>query len=471
MRDWRLIPGNYTIGDLSSPIAVCQLGKSKIDLPERLYAIKGNLMTANVGIARLVKNVNRNPNLRFLAIVGDDVAGFLPGQALLALQEHGVDDDKHIIGAKGYDPELHSLSEQDIATFRNKFEIFDYRNEPEQEVREKLENIQPLQNPLPLKPVIQEIESETQLSPQQKQLKTETIIGETIATVWPKTLRKVRLYGTRQKVTIGEKAIPTREILGLAVQVDKPLKDRIPDGYHRTKEELDTYVEQSFLNPNPREGHYTYGSRMHNHGNLAGTIHYLKEYEDTRRAVVATWDPKQDVGNHSPPCLTLVQFFKRNGKLHSLSYWRSHDMYGAAPDNWYGLSALMKHVAAKLDCQVGKLMTISASAHIYEHDLKNVADVIGEYPKQLAAKYRAWNKDQKGYFIITLDRDAEIITVKHYNNHNDLLHILNGANPKQLARTIADHIPSLKPYHFLYLGRELEKAKRALKTGKEYIQE
>jgi len=58
---------------------------------------------------------------------------FKPGQSLVALSEHGVDDEKKIVGAAGYDPVLATLSPDQIKQFREQVEVLDWTGEEDVE--------------------------------------------------------------------------------------------------------------------------------------------------------------------------------------------------------------------------------------------------------------------------------------------------------------------------------------------------
>jgi tetrahydromethanopterin S-methyltransferase subunit A len=67
-------------------------------------AIVGPLHTENLGIERIIRNVLANPNIRFLLICGEDTRqaiGHLPGQSLVSLFAHGLEEDGRIRGDDG----------------------------------------------------------------------------------------------------------------------------------------------------------------------------------------------------------------------------------------------------------------------------------------------------------------------------------------------------------------------------------
>ncbi len=124
------------MGDPSGPVAVCALTSERlidplVGLPG--VAIAGIVYTANLGITRIVVNVTANPAIRFLLICGRDSALFKPGQSLVALSEHGVDGEKKIVGAAGYDPVLATLSPEQIKQFRQQVEVLDWSGEEDLE--------------------------------------------------------------------------------------------------------------------------------------------------------------------------------------------------------------------------------------------------------------------------------------------------------------------------------------------------
>jgi len=136
---WPVIAGSYEIGDPQGPIALCVLtSESLIDPLVRLsgVAIAGKVYTANLGITRIVLNVTANPAIRFLLICGKDSPLFHPGQSLVALAERGVDENRRIVGAIGYEPVLSTLDLALVAQFRQQVEVIDWAGE---------ENIQALE--------------------------------------------------------------------------------------------------------------------------------------------------------------------------------------------------------------------------------------------------------------------------------------------------------------------------------------
>jgi tetrahydromethanopterin S-methyltransferase subunit A len=131
---WPAIAGSFQVGDPDGPVAVCALTSDELIAPLASVAgvaIAGKVYTANLGIERIVLNVTANPAIRFLLICGKDSPLFHPGQSLVALAEHGLDAERRIIGASGYDPVLPTLPLERVARFRRQIEALDWSGESE----------------------------------------------------------------------------------------------------------------------------------------------------------------------------------------------------------------------------------------------------------------------------------------------------------------------------------------------------
>lgn len=84
--------------------------------------------------------------------------------------------------------------------------------------------------------------------------------------------------------------------------------------------------------------------------------------------------------------------------------------------------------------------------------------------------------DPQGFFVIEVH--PREIRVEYYSNIYKENRIVSGRLEKvfigitadALSDVIAQHVPFLRPEHFLYLGRELQKAQIALEQKKKYVQ-
>ena len=128
---WPPLPGDYHVIRYGAPVAVCTLNSDAVAgmlaamRPEGL-AIAGTMHTENLGIERVIRNVNANPHIRFLILCGEDTRqsiGHLPGQSLESLFREGLDERQRIIGARGKRPVLKNVTREQVASFLRQVEL------------------------------------------------------------------------------------------------------------------------------------------------------------------------------------------------------------------------------------------------------------------------------------------------------------------------------------------------------------
>jgi thymidylate synthase len=188
----------------------------------------------------------------------------------------------------------------------------------------------------------------------------------TIKNGWETLVKRVMQKGSEIN---DERGSLTLELRNTVVTMNQPLELEIPDGYFWSGEKLEIYAEQ-FLSDDKQGFVYTYGNRLRKHfegvDQIKEAINRLKNCKESRRAISVTWDPPIDTQSEEVPCMILVDFKIREGKLHTTGLWRSHDIYGAWFPNAVGLTHLSRYVAGEVGVEVGSLTIHSISAHIYQ---------------------------------------------------------------------------------------------------------
>lgn len=129
---WPPVPGSYSALRYHAPVAVCTLNSSELLGQLKAQAtvglsIVGTLHTENLGIERIIRNVQANPNIRHLVVAGKDTEqriGHLPGASLLSLFSGGVDERGRIVGAPGRRPVLKNVGREDVERFRRQVEVY-----------------------------------------------------------------------------------------------------------------------------------------------------------------------------------------------------------------------------------------------------------------------------------------------------------------------------------------------------------
>lgn len=86
--------------------------------------------------------------------------------------------------------------------------------------------------------------------------------------------------------------------------------------------------------------------------------------------------------------------------------------------------------------------------------------------------------DPNGFFVIEIDRKKDEIRVEYYSNvyrgkkivSGNIKKVFSGKKADALCDTIVTNVPDLLPTHYMYLGRELQRAQCALEKNNKYIQ-
>ncbi len=125
--DWPPVPGDFEVGDLTSAVAICTLGK-RIAVPCK-YAIIGTCKTENIGIERVIVNVVSNPLIRFFILAGPEVPGHHTGASIRALYDFGIESDtRRIVEAPGAIPYIENIPVEAVERFREQVEFIDMMN-------------------------------------------------------------------------------------------------------------------------------------------------------------------------------------------------------------------------------------------------------------------------------------------------------------------------------------------------------
>ncbi len=172
-----------------------------------------------------------------------------------------------------------------------------------------------------------------------------------------------------------------REVRDVGVTVLEPLSGWPIKGSGWNVPALEQYAKQ-LLSPDDDGFDYTYGRRLRQYpiswwkmglgerdieqDQLKAVISRLQHSPNTRRAVAITWIPEVDNVNENVPCLQVVDFLLRDGRLSLAAFFRSWDCGRAAPANMYGLGKLLSYVAGGIWVPVGSLTIMAASCQEYE---------------------------------------------------------------------------------------------------------
>jgi len=79
--------------------------------------------------------------------------------------------------------------------------------------------------------------------------------------------------------------------------------------------------------------------------------------------------------------------------------------------------------------------------------------------------------DKEGYFVIMPEHESKTILVEHYSNNNQLLHIIQGENARNMYWAIIENNWVSELSHAAYLGKELTLAELSIISGNKYVQD
>jgi thymidylate synthase len=123
----------------------------------------------------------------------------------------------------------------------------------------------------------------------------------------------------------------------------------------------------------------SYAGRLYDYGEsgrdqVQWVIERLKADPTSRSATITTFEPLLDTTYI--PCVSLLDFWVREGELEAIVYAHSIDFGAKGYGNLVELACLMERVAAGVGLEVGRLDFVVKSAHIYEPDLALMHDVV-----------------------------------------------------------------------------------------------
>ena len=123
----------------------------------------------------------------------------------------------------------------------------------------------------------------------------------------------------------------------------------------------------------------SYASRLFDYGGVGRdqvewVIERLRADPTSRSATITTFEPLLDTTYI--PCVSLLDFWIRDGALEQVVYAHSIDFGAKGYGNLVELAWLQEHVASALGVPVGRLDFIIKSAHVYETELEYMNTVL-----------------------------------------------------------------------------------------------
>jgi thymidylate synthase len=108
---------------------------------------------------------------------------------------------------------------------------------------------------------------------------------------------------------------------------------------------------------------------------IAWVVDRLRADPECRSATITTFQPLTDTSY--VPCVSMLDFWLRDGALELVVYAHSLDFGKKAYGNLVELARLQHHVAGELGVAPGALVVHAKSAHVYEPEWSAMASIIG----------------------------------------------------------------------------------------------
>jgi thymidylate synthase len=178
---------------------------------------------------------------------------------------------------------------------------------------------------------------------------------------------------------------PTREVALLTLVVAQPAPDdeviaRVGDPDWLGWMHDNFFVEKDV----PELGDAkSYAVRLFNYAGagrdqIAWVTERLRADPECRSATITTFQPLTDTSY--VPCVSMLDFWLRDGALELVVYAHSLDFGKKAYGNLVELARLQDHVAAELGVPRGRLVVHAKSAHIYEPEWALMASIAERGP-------------------------------------------------------------------------------------------
>lgn len=451
-------------------IAITTLWTEKNKIAEHInndYCLIANYYDVYNGFEPMIRNCLSNPHIRYIIIVGNDKSG--SKSVLINFFNHGINDgfikntdvplpkdipEDYILLVK---ENIKLIDLTDKINDNNDFEFIG--NLIDEQIN--LINLNGVLEPY-IEPIIfPKTEQVIDVFPSEPLY---TIKGDYVGELWLQALNIINSYGVKTKST-NDDSNEIRECINLVSILNKenPDEPNMFDYFIFDKDYLFDYYKEFTTNFIPQGTSYTYGSKFNNDNQIDKIINKIKENKYSKRNYITTWNTS-DLDIENPPCVISLQINIQNNKLYATSYIRSNDIFRAYPLNVFGLRKLQKIISKRVDIELGSLMVISQSAHVYKENYDKMKEILKDNYNFTNCFY-----DARGYYIIELIDNK--IKVKHVSPQGKKLKDYEGLTAREINDKINSSQHPIDNYHSSYLGEELMKAEICLLLNKDYIQD
>jgi thymidylate synthase len=206
--------------------------------------------------------------------------------------------------------------------------------------------------------------------------RSQTVQAETIGEAWRQVVQLILDEG----VDGDWEGAPLLEIERVTLDIARPEPEDAFIARHADAEWL-AWMRRNFAERTrvaALDGARSYASRLFDYGGagrdqLAWAIEKLRRNPTASNATLTLLEPLTDTSY--VPCVSLLDFWLRAGRLESIVYAHSIDFGKKGYGNLVELAEIQKYVAARLDKPIGSLTMVVKSAHIYQSERAAMAIV------------------------------------------------------------------------------------------------
>ena len=116
---------------------------------------------------------------------------------------------------------------------------------------------------------------------------------------------------------------------------------------------------------------------------IANVVQSIRTKPDSRRHIVAAWNPAEIEDMALPPCHCLFQFYVAEGKLSCQLYQRSADVFLGVPFNIASYALLTHMMAQVTGLAPGEFIHSFGDVHLYHNHFEQAREQLSRAPRPL----------------------------------------------------------------------------------------
>ena len=204
-----------------------------------------------------------------------------------------------------------------------------------------------------------------------------TIAAQTIGEAWLEIARLILANGSPSNW----EGLPLQEVELITLEIAEPSPEDALIARYASPDRL-AWMRANFTERTrvaALGGARSYASRIFDYAGagrdqIEWVVDKLTRDPVTTNVTITTFEPLTDTTYI--PCVSLIDFWLRSGRLEVIAYAHSIDFGKKGFGNLVQLADLQRIVASRLGVPEGALVMIIKSAHIYETELEEMAEIV-----------------------------------------------------------------------------------------------